>query len=408
MIVREKMKNRSNILEGVLLVVLFATMVAFSMKIMLGMISLFEVFNVPYIINRGAQLFYIILIVILLFYHKYDRSVLGMGAVQFLFIFFFLNTLWGYINDVNSSDLWHGNLSLVLAIVTYFVGYNLYLSYPKDGRLLQYLAVISTLALCVEYYLISNTVRFTFNHTALNLGIAYIPLFLTPLLLLNNSKVSWLCVLVVAYVLIDSGKRGGIISLTLSLLLYFAYARNSVNKSKRIKVVLLVVMFLAVFWGFLSEFIVDSDFYERLLHGSDDSDYSSGRVNIYADTLLKYWGSNFFEILLGHGLGSVVSFSRYEVTAHNDFLEALFDFGLVGLISYLFFYILFLKQANQIPRNSLKLKGVFMYSFALTLFVSTFSQIFIYQYLFLFTFTWGAISGTRRQEALLYKLDINK
>ena len=56
------MRSKSHKLEGLLLIILFAAMVAFSMKVMLGMISLFEEFDVPTMVSRGAHLFYIILI----------------------------------------------------------------------------------------------------------------------------------------------------------------------------------------------------------------------------------------------------------------------------------------------------------------------------------------------------------
>lgn len=393
------MRSKSHKLEGLLLIILFAAMVAFSMKVMLGMISLFEEFDVPTMVNRGAHLFYIILILILCFYHRFDKSLLSSGVTQFLIIFLVLNIFSGFIENTKASELTYGNLSLTLAVVTYFVGYNLYLNYPKDGKLLQYLTIVSTLALCAEYFVISNTMRFDYNHTALNLGIAYLPLFLTPLLLLNNNKISWLCFVVIAYIIVDSGKRGGLVALLLSLVIYYASISRFVSKKNKILLISfgLIVTLISAF--FFSDFFLTSEYVDRLLHGSEDSDYSSGRFLIYSDVISKYFDSDFIHWFLGHGLGSVAKYSKFDTTAHNDFIEAIFDFGIIGFISYVYFYVTFLLQTLKIPNKEIKLKGVFVYTLSLAFFISSFSHIFIYQYLCLFTFTWGAISGTRRQES---------
>lgn len=370
------------------------------MKIMIGMISLFEDFSVPSFINRGVLLFYIILLLTVLFYHRFDKSIFGYGVLQFLVLLFFLNIFTGYFYNTKTNEIIYGNLSLGLAIITYFVGYNLYSRASKDSTLLQYLAIIATIGLCAEYFIISNTMRIDMNHTTIMLGISYVPLILTPLLLLNNNKLSWISFIIVGYILIDSGKRGGIISLVLGLLFYYLSVKNSIENAKKRKVIVIAIIAIILLWGILAEFVENADFFDRLLHGSDDSDYSSGRLDIYSDTISKYFDSDILGMLMGHGLGSVAKVSKFGVTAHNDFIEALYDFGILGFMSYLLFYVAFIRQTLSISRKSIKMKGVFAYSLAITFFLSTFSQIIVYQYLCLFTFTWGAISGARRQDIM--------
>ncbi len=392
--------RKNNVVLTVMLVIVFLTMAAFSMKIMIGMISLFEEFSVPNFLNRGAQLFYFSLLFIVLLYHRFDKSILGYGVLQLLILFLFLNILDSFSINSKSKDLLYGNLSLGLAILTYFVGFNLYTRVPRDSKLLQYLAIIATIGLCAEYFIISNTMRIDLNHTALMLGVSYVPLILTPLLLLNYNKLSLASFLLVGYVLIDSGKRGGIIALVLGLIFYFLCIKNSIGSTKKVRVIFITIIAIILLWGVLLEFIENTDFFGRLLHGSDDSDYSSGRLDIYSDALSKYFDSDIWGIILGHGLGAVASVSKFGVTAHNDFIEALYDFGIIGFMSYFLFYLSFIKQFFSISKQNRKMRGVFIYTLSLAFFLSTISQIIVYQYFCLFTFTWGAISGARRQDRL--------
>lgn len=394
--------RKDNNVLSFLLVIFFMTMAAFSMKIMIGMISLFEEFPVSNFLNRGAQLFYFSILLIVLFYHRFDESILGFGVSQFLFLFLVLNCLVGVSAENWASNLVYGTLSLGLAIFTYFVGFNMYFRVSRESKLLEYLTIIATIGLCAEYLIVSSTMRIDFNHTALTLGISYIPLIFTPLLLLNHNKLSPAIFLLVGYVLIDSGKRGGIIALVLALLFYYFTIKKSIESAKIIRVMIIAIIAIVLLWGMLSEFVENTEFFNRLLHGSEDSDYSSGRLDIYSDTLSKYFDSDIEGMFLGHGLGSVAKVSKFGATAHNDFIEALYDFGIVGLFSYIFFYFSFIKQTFSISKQNRKMKGVFVYTLSLTFFLSTISQIIVYQYLCLFSFTWGAISGARQQEQLQY------
>ena len=394
------MKQKKQYFLSILLVILFLTMTAFSMKIMVGMILIFEEFDVPNFLNRGALMFYCVLLLSFILYHKFDKSILGYGFSQLLLVFLLLNSMASLLSNTATNDIMYNTLLLVLAVLTYVVGYNLYSRMPREKKLFEYLAIFSTIALCAEYLVLSNIMRLDFNHTALMLGISYVPLILTPLLLLNKNKLSWVSFILVSYVLIDSGKRGGIIALILGLILYYYCIKTNINRSKKYGAIVFIVIFVLLLWGVLSEYVENTEFFYRLLHGSDDSDYSSGRFDIYGDALSKYFHSDMWGMLFGHGLGSVATVSKYGVTAHNDFIEVLYDFGIVGFMSYLLFYHAFFRQIISIPKRDKSMRGVYVYTLALTFFLSTFSQILVYQYLCLFTFTWGALSGARRQERL--------
>ena len=379
------------------ILVLYITMAAYGAKIMIGMSVVFEEFDVPSFLNRGAILFYGVVLFLLFLYHKYDNSVFGFGLFQALLFFTFLDFTSGILNERPLQENLFKDGILVLSILTYILAYNLYLMYPREGLILQLSAIIVVIALCAEYLVLSNGLRITFNHSSLHLGIVYIPLIFAPLLLLNNNKFSWLCIILILYVLFDSGKRGGLFDTIGGLLLYYHNIRGTIKMSKKLLAGLIFVLVILFAGGVVIEYMTDSTMIEQIVHGTDSSDYSSGRIDIMKDVLYKYWNSDAVGIFFGHGLGSVAEFSKEKVSAHNDFVEILFDFGIFGLISLLLFFLCFAKQVRRIPKRENKLKGTYMYALVVALLMATVSHIFIYQYLCLFTFTWGALSGTYKQ-----------
>lgn len=378
-------------------ILLYITIAAYGAKIMIGMSAIFEDFDVPNFLNRLALLFYGVILFLFLLYHKYDKSVLGIGVVQVLVVFALLDFSGGVFSGRAMQEILFKDGILVLSIITYMVAYNLYQRFPRDSVVLQLSAIFIVVALCAEYLVLGNGLRITFNHSALHLGIVYVPLIFAPLLLLNNNKLSWLCFLLILYVLFDSGKRGGLFATIGGLLLYYYYMKGKISKSKKLIVAFVIALIALFAGGTVMDYLSDNTMMEQIVHGTDSTDYSSGRIDIIKDVLSKYWNSDASEMMFGHGLGSVADYTREGVSAHNDFVEILFDFGILGLISLLLFFISFANQIRRISKHDNNMKGIYVNAFIVALLMSTVSHIFIYQYLCFFTFTWGALSGTYKQ-----------
>lgn len=62
----------------------------------------------------------------------------------------------------------------------------------------------------------------------------------------------------------------------------------------------------------------------------------NGRVKIWTTALQRYASSDLFHILFGNGPQAVSK--AINLGGHNDFIEILFDFGLLGIILYLSFW----------------------------------------------------------------------
>ena len=62
-----------------------------------------------------------------------------------------------------------------------------------------------------------------------------------------------------------------------------------------------------------------------------NEDEGNGRLDIYSDVFVQYLDSDLFSQLFGHGY-NMVSVVLKGPSAHNDFLEVLYDYGIIGFI----------------------------------------------------------------------------
>jgi hypothetical protein len=129
-------------------------------------------------------------------------------------------------------------------------------------------------------------------------------------------------------------KRGAIIALILSILVYtfgkFIINKSVVNKFKTIGLSIIVSIILvgiiSLVWDQISVRLQDTG--------------GSGRDILYAGLILKYLDSDLVSYIFGYGINSVQIYSKilynsnseFGVAAHSDWLQYIFDFGLLGFL----------------------------------------------------------------------------
>ena len=122
----------------------------------------------------------------------------------------------------------------------------------------------------------------------------------------------------------------------------------------------------------VSQFLNKSDYLQQRLLDTLDGN-SSSRNHIYKSIIDRWNNSGFFHQLLGNGPIATTKFGNY---AHNDWLEVVYDFGLVGLFFYVLFilgiYFLWVRK-KYVP---IQCKCAFSLVFAYYVLRSTFSMSF--------------------------------
>lgn len=157
-------------------------------------------------------------------------------------------------------------------------------------------------------------------------------------------------VFIVAIVVIGifcSGKRTGFLAIIFAILIP-VLLRERGFKHRFIKTLLMVIgtiSFLYVIYVCIDNWF-DITLFERL--SNIEKDDGSGRIFIYKEVLRAFSNNSIKEIFIGKGYNAVFNdhivllISKWEfgteyTSAHNDFLEVVYDYGFIGLVLYVVF-----------------------------------------------------------------------
>ena len=226
----------------------------------------------------------------------------------------------------------------------------------------------------------------------------FYPLLVLPWILIQRRGfLRNVLLLVLLFAVILSTKRSAMLIVFFTLLpyLYYCFMKNSnISLQKRIIApFMLSFLFVIIFIGINNS--VDGYIWKRF--ESIEEDKGSGRLDIYAQVYDMQMRSEIEEWLVGHGHQGVVrdyDGSWGEFSAHNDFQEVLYDYGIFVFLLYLYLFGLLSRRLYRLKRS----KSIFFVSYfgAMILFciMSAMSHLILYSTYFIFlTSYWGAVEG---------------
>ncbi len=157
-----------------------------------------------------------------------------------------------------------------------------------------------------------------------------------PLLLCVRKKKNQVLILILFSVLaLLSMKRSCIFAVLGIWTLYSCVLIMKSNGKRKVTGIMIVLFLLLV--GVFSfnqiDVMLGGQISERM--NKEETDEGRGRLAIYEVTWLMQQHSSMNEWLLGHGHNGVWHNSPLEISAHNDFMEVLYDYGLIVFILYL-------------------------------------------------------------------------
>jgi len=228
------------------------------------------------------------------------------------------------------------------------------------------------------------------------LGVSYVLLYPLPLALcLKNRFWKWFCVAIGVIVVMSSIKRGGILALTFAMLVYYfvhsVYIKKTEHPVRNILSVILSIIILIAGVVIFDQKVNDGLIIERINSISEDDGSGRGEVVDYMINYLPELTAK--ELIVGSGFEGSINFSPLELTAHNDFLEVLYDYGLIGLIVYLYFYVLLFKKLRLLIRKKSEFAAPLAAGIALFCFLAMISHIIIYLHFAWFAIMLGVFEG---------------
>lgn len=260
-------------------------------------------------------------------------------------IYFFVSYLW---NNPSTTTLGNTLYALLAFVMFAFLG--------KKGTLTRKFILVSAILLTVaaipSFYnaqqLALAKLASGGDETTVNASTIF--LMLLPLLFcLRNRVVSLVLFCVCLFFLISGAKRGNILAAVIPAILYLwmLFKENKKNVFK-ISVLIIAVAAIAV-WA--KDLVLSDDYllrrYEQTLEGN-----TSGRDIIYS-TMWNMWSGtdNIVNLLFGYGYNGTFLYSPMHKFAHNDWLEILVDFGLLGALFYAAIFISFARLYFRLDRG---------------------------------------------------------
>lgn len=189
----------------------------------------------------------------------------------------------------------------------------------------------------VDYEQFTNNIGYTIIHC------------LPFLIFWHKSPLFQYCLFfIIGIFIMNALKRGPIL---IWILLFGSFILQNFNRfskaSFKHKIILISLPAIAILFGFYyyNNYLVDNIGFMNRLNATLAGD-DSGREEIYSNILNTFYeGSNIIQYLFGHGAESTIKF--FHIHAHNDWLEILFNQGLIGIILYLLYYKSIWKQIRQ-------------------------------------------------------------
>ena len=226
---------------------------------------------------------------------------------------------------------------------------------------------------------------------------AYYTLFFLPFALLSEKKViKWGGTVLVLYTLLLCMKRTGFIAFVVGIVVYILVEYRSAPKGskKRAFVLLGGLLALTAMYFFIMENTRGTfSVIDRLLSTGQTS--NEGREDVWPVVISMIRHSDIIALIFGHGFDTVIENSPLALSAHCDFLEVIYDYGVSGLLLYLTFYKRLWNGFIKMYRQGSELAAPMSFTFVTAFVVSLFSHLIIFPTYFLgFCLFWGLAMGS--------------
>lgn len=324
----------------------------------------------------------------------------GMTRIVILWIF------WVVLTCLNLDDLIFYNVRLILFWPLVYIVF--YLLTKKDPLLFKksvtffsvLMIMIIPLFVQIAVFRGHRLQRIATTDVLASVNYIYFPLLTLPwILLISNNKIrNGLCAILTIAVAF-SAKRTAIIALGTSLIVYFYYEyvkNESMTFFMRCAVPLALCAVIA--FSFVG---LDNSVHGYLTNRFKDirTDQGSGRLYIYQNVIELQMQSSLVHWTLGHGHDTVIGANkapgwRANVSAHNDFLEVLYDYGIIGFVLYILIHFLVLRRLRYLFTTKSPYLTSYFTSYVIFLLMSLLSHLILYATYFIYLAAyWGAIEA---------------
>lgn len=301
-------------------------------------------------------------------FYRYWLLLFSLNVVGFAFT-------GSFSNPLHSSMF----IAIFVAIIPFFPFY--YFSKKgilKENHLIGFFLLLLPVIIIKYYYnefqLLSER-AFSVTDTTNNIG--YFFSALIPFLFFFKRKkvLSYTLSLILSFFILSSAKRGAILVGFIGMLCFLYFQLRSVSKKELFTTLTLVLVtaIILVYYGY--EYIQSNEYLLHRLEATSEGD-SSGRDLIYKSIFYSWFNTqSLIKFIFGFGFAASTELSATGHFAHNDWLELLSNFGLIGVSVYaLLIYSLY--SFIRSPSLSFNKKVILITILLMWLITSIFSMVY--------------------------------
>ena len=272
-------------------------------------------------------------------FYKVWTAFLGLNVLGFLFTADYGNT--------NHINMFKGIIGCFLLFYPFY--YYARAKIIKSAYFFTLLCLLLPLTI-LQFYLNKNAVLTSSNSENIVNNIAYLFVALIPFVFFIKKKVLSVAIMMtLMFFIIQGAKRGAVIAGSIGLCLYVYFQLKNVKKAKKIQGYLVAALVVIILIIFAYHTFSNNQF---LIHRMDlmEEGNTSNRDIIWRQIFNSWYNSNFYHFLIGFGFAGSLLLTGGNY-AHNDWLELLANFGLIGVLLYL---LLFVTAFNSFLNSKLK------------------------------------------------------
>lgn len=141
-------------------------------------------------------------------------------------------------------------------------------------------------------------------------------------------------IVIILFYIIQSAKRGAVIAAGVGFISFAYFHIRTLERKNKIKGYILVLLAFIGFIYFARDLYESNSYLMMRMESISDGGFS-GRDIIYRNLINSWIGSdNIINLIFGFGFASSLTYSGLGLSAHNDWLELLVNFGLIGVLIY--------------------------------------------------------------------------
>jgi O-antigen ligase len=207
------------------------------------------------------------------------------------------------------------------------------------SKILTYYFILMLPIIILQYFLNEQYLINELDKDIVVNNLAYAFVSLIPFTFLFKKKIlAYGAILILFYFIISSSKRGAIITGSAGLIFFMYNQIRTLKIKNRWKGYLISLLSFFVLIYFIFNFLEANELLTERIEHMREGD-SSGRDIIYTNIFNNWYNDNsIIHFLFGYGFASSIELSGFGILAHNDWLELLSNFGLLGICVYLFFF----------------------------------------------------------------------